>query len=121
MPDMPWIDEYETHEWTVFTIQTDELPILTPLKATVRACSAESQMARDTYQRTCRISTVPEFFFFDLEQMAGNHNVFGVSDIGTLASEWRDYPAGSLVMVTYEGMNLTAPAESTYTCYVSRN
>jgi hypothetical protein len=40
----------------------------------------------------------------DFEQIAADHNPFGLSKLGRLVNEWNGHAVGSLVMVTYEGV-----------------
>ena len=70
-------------------------------------CGSKSRLAARIHNaHQISAGKPPNFFFWDLEQIAAGHKVHGLSAVGKLTSEWRGHPVGSLVMVTYEGVSL---------------
>jgi hypothetical protein len=108
MSNMPWIDAYEPRDWTVYqlSIRNPDGPVLADVMDEFEVCGAESGWAAELYKKAeSSSSKPPNFFFWDLEQMSADHNAFGINKLGRLTAEWNGHPAGSLVMVTYEGMS----------------
>lgn len=108
MSDMPWIDAYVPHDWSVYQlyVRNPDGPVLADAMDEFKVCGAESGLAENLfkYADICG-NKPPNFFFWDLEQMAADHDVFGVNKLGRLTAEWNGHPIGSLVMVTYEGIS----------------
>ena len=116
MPNMPWIDTYQPQNWKLYSIPMPETPGLINVMDEFVVCGTDSVMARQVHEAwQSRGGTPPQFFFFDFEQMAADHSgTAGLSQLGRLAEEWQGHPAGTLVMITYEGIE-----QGDCTCYVA--
>ena len=105
----PWIRQYKTKKWeTVELIYTGEehrtlqarLSALVTQGVTV--CGAGSQVSENLFSLN---GSVGDLFFYDLEQTEG----MGLkecyhAEYGILTAEWREYPEGSIVLISVNGL-----------------
>jgi len=119
-----WISQYQCHEWSdPIELQLDsseyqdlgaKIDLKHPSLPQVH-CDGDSEKAEEMWKRGCR-----DFFFRDEEQImaAGLDKSYGY-DLGRLTSPWMSFLAGTLVMITYKGVD-ESPRKFTIFCELTQ-
>lgn len=109
------LDGYDHRSWSTYIIDIPAGMVLPtrPLSQNLVGMNSDSPEA-------LRLAEEPDYdasryFFYNFEQIAMGHNVYGCGPLCELADEYEGHPEGKLLFVSYEGMENDPP---TYVLYV---